>query len=149
MSNLIGTRFGKLVVHSEQDDKHFVLCQCDCGETKVVLYYNLLNGMARSCGKKGCRGYTKGGSYKKKNDKVYGTPISKISSTIIPKNNKTGVKGVWYNEKRGKYEAYIYLRGNKIHLGHYNTLSEASAEREKAEDKYFAPMLLEASRASA
>jgi len=38
----------------------------------------------------------------------------------INKNNKSGFKGVWWNKKRGKWEAYTRLKGKKIHLGRFN-----------------------------
>jgi hypothetical protein len=52
--NLVGKRFGKLVVI----EKHSVngngetqwLCQCDCGNTKIVSRGNLKSGNTKSCG---------------------------------------------------------------------------------------------------
>lgn len=151
--DLTGVRFGKLTAHSEVDKDGFVLCECDCGDVRLVKYGNLKSGNTRSCGKKGCRMY--GGKpatyeHKKYNpsrfagiDKVFGTSLGRIASKAISKNNKTGVRGVWFNEKTGKYEAYLYFQGKKIHLGCYDRLAEAAAEREKAEQTYYAPVLME------
>ena len=52
--NLIGLRFGKLVViDKEPSDKNGHskwLCKCDCGESKVVSGTNLKTGKIVSCG---------------------------------------------------------------------------------------------------
>lgn len=51
--DLTGQRFGRLTVieydHAEHDGAHW-LCQCDCGNEKVVAGYLLRNGGAKSCG---------------------------------------------------------------------------------------------------
>ena len=47
--NIIGQRFGKLVV-LEKINKHQYKCQCDCGNITVVYYSNLLYGSTQSCG---------------------------------------------------------------------------------------------------
>ncbi len=41
------------------------------------------------------------------------------------KNSKTGVKGVYFHKKSGKYEAQITVEGKKHWLGLFNTTSEA------------------------
>ena len=52
-----GDRFGRLVIIKEVESKVYkryknrrVLCQCDCGNTKVVDLYQLMNGRISSCG---------------------------------------------------------------------------------------------------
>lgn len=57
--NLIGLRFGKLVVESRADD--YIIpstgghqtrwrCICDCGNTKIIHANVLLSGRVKSCG---------------------------------------------------------------------------------------------------
>ena len=52
--NLIGRRFGKLVVikRVENNDQNKVrwLCQCDCGNTHITISHNLTHGLCQSCG---------------------------------------------------------------------------------------------------
>lgn len=53
--NLIGKRFGKLVVIEEikerdKQGKIHYLCQCDCGNVKDVKAINLTKGKTKSCG---------------------------------------------------------------------------------------------------
>ena len=54
MINTVGRRFGRLTVVKEacrsKDRKDRWLCHCDCGNEKIVLGYNLRNGITRSCG---------------------------------------------------------------------------------------------------
>lgn len=50
---MIDDRYGKLVVVEEvpkRKGKRFFLCQCDCGNTKIVNYQSLRNGLTTSCG---------------------------------------------------------------------------------------------------
>lgn len=52
-SDLIGKRFGKLVVIKQEpskDGRTQWLCDCDCGKQKVVSSNNLLTGDTKSCG---------------------------------------------------------------------------------------------------
>lgn len=54
-SNLIGKRFGKLIVVDDtgfRTKSGFIqwLCSCDCGDTTIVSTGNLLNGNTQSCG---------------------------------------------------------------------------------------------------
>jgi hypothetical protein len=49
----IGQRYGRLVVvslHGHRGPKRFWLCNCDCGNTKIVQDSNLRSGHSRSCG---------------------------------------------------------------------------------------------------
>lgn len=50
--NLIGQKFGRLMVLKQviENDKKLWLCKCDCGETTKVSTKNLNSGRVRSCG---------------------------------------------------------------------------------------------------
>lgn len=50
MKDLVGQRFGKLVVLENLPSESKKLCKCDCGNTIKVLTYNLINGNTQSCG---------------------------------------------------------------------------------------------------
>lgn len=52
------------------------------------------------------------------------------------KNNKTGVNGVYYDNRKNKFQAQINVLGKKIRLGAFQTLSEAQNARNNAEEKY-------------
>ena len=48
--DLVGQRFGKLVVIENLFDKGTKKCKCDCGNIIEVQTYNLINGNTQSCG---------------------------------------------------------------------------------------------------
>jgi len=48
------------------------------------------------------------------------------------RNNTSDHKGVSFNKRDGKWEAYIYLNGKKKHLGSFGSPEEANATRVKA-----------------
>ena len=62
----------------------------------------------------------------------YATPKQSVRNTGIREDNTSGVKGVSYNKRAKKYEAYIH-DGKKISLGLYDTLDEARQARIKKE----------------
>ena len=53
-NNLIGQRFGKLIVLERAENDKFGktrwLCQCDCGNQKIINGSSLLRGLTVSCG---------------------------------------------------------------------------------------------------
>jgi hypothetical protein len=53
------------------------------------------------------------------------------------KNNKLGIKGVFFHKASNKFAAHISIKGNQKHLGVYDTLEEAREVRLKAEKKYY------------
>lgn len=59
-------------------------------------------------------------------------------NTTIPKNNSTGRIGVspYFFNGRSKYLARIRVAGKLKHLGYFETVEEASAARQRAEEEY-------------
>lgn len=60
IKNLLGQRFGKLIVIQQVDSKNNRaqwLCKCDCGNTKIVSSTNLIEHRVQSCG---CINYSLG-----------------------------------------------------------------------------------------
>lgn len=53
------------------------------------------------------------------------------------KNNKLGIKGVYWDEKRKKFAAKIHVNYKSIRLGFYNILGDADSAYRKAENEYF------------
>ena len=58
----------------------------------------------------------------------------------VKKTSKTGVKGV-ERTLNGNFAVRICIKGEKIHIGTFESIEEASLQRERAERKYFAPIL--------
>lgn len=54
MKDLSGIKFGRLTIASDagrnKDGRRIVICACDCGNKKMVLRKNVLNGNSKSCG---------------------------------------------------------------------------------------------------
>lgn len=55
----------------------------------------------------------------------------------ISSNNTSGIKGVSFNKKANKWQAYIGVNMKNIHLGIYSNKLDAIKAREDAEIKYF------------
>lgn len=138
IKDTVGRRFGKLVVLKELGYRR-VLCQCDCGATKEINKAHLLNGDIVSCG---CE--LKKTAIKSREPKLYkGTDINKISTAKATSRSKTGVRGVSYDKRRGKYRASIGFRGEKIELGRFDKIEEAVAARQRAEERMYKPLIEE------
>jgi hypothetical protein len=55
----------------------------------------------------------------------------------MPKNNSSGVKGVYFNKRLNNWRAVIHLNGKYVHIGHYETIEEATAAyQEKAREHF-------------
>ena len=138
IKDTVGRRFGKLVVLKELGYGR-VLCRCDCGNTKEISKTHLLNGDIISCG---CK--MRKNAIEARAPKLYkGTDINKISAATATSRSTTGIRGVSYDKRRGKYRASIGFRGEKIELGRFDTIEEAVAVRRKAEEKMYKPLIEE------
>lgn len=112
--NIIGNRYGKLVVISETYDGSPV-CRCDCGKIHTTSRESLLRGATRSCG---C--------------------LRRTCGRPAYKGNKTGHIGI-HEHKRGGYVAGITCNREFHYLGIYGDIDDAVKAREEAERVYFNP----------
>jgi len=55
----------------------------------------------------------------------------------MSKNNKTGVKGVFWSKNTNKYQVSIKMNNKKYHIGCFDNLSDATIARKTAELKYW------------
>lgn len=97
--NMIGKRFGKLLVlevAGQDSDLSFnYLCQCDCGNTKIINGVNLRKGITTSCG---CINYSIGEQYIK--NILKNNNINFIQEyTVSELNNKRFDFAIVENEK--------------------------------------------------
>lgn len=83
---------------------------------------------------------TKALEFNKNNNFKENTYLSALTKQT-QSNNTSGHVGVCYHTQIKKWRAYIKLRGNQIHLGLYEDISDAIKARKKAEGKYFNPIL--------
>ena len=149
--NLIGKRFGKLVVIEEADTKGYVICRCDCGYTKPIRATSLTkqNEPTRSCGclqrkfavENGHRVIGKNSREQIETNMKFNTNFQVIENPVPPSNNTSGHKGVSWNASRRKWEAYVSVHGKRIPLGRHERYEDAVKARREAEDRYFAPLI--------
>lgn len=146
---ILGHTFGRLTplkrVNTDKGLSRY-LCRCTCGKEIEVLGSQLLAGLYVSCGCKSKEGYKdfsrvqKMGSEKLASKRVEGTSLYAIQEGL-QKNNTSGVRGVSWSPRLQKYRAYIYFKGEQKNLGVFEKLEDARKAREKAEEKYFKPIL--------
>ena len=161
----IGAKFGRLAISKEITpviqttfskggktyiSKHKVfLCVCDCGNEKEIRASSLLNGGTQSCGclrkEKGIENGKKVSSsdeLKKYSEKtlVENTRLDQLNKRKSV-SNKSGYKGVCWDKRRKKWEAYIHFKGSKHFLGYFENKEDAIKVRLKAEEEYFVPIL--------
>lgn len=59
------------------------------------------------------------------------------ANSKLNKNNKSGIKGVFWRQDHNKWQAYINTGGKRIHLGCFLTKEEAHAAYSVAAREYF------------
>lgn len=131
--DLLGKRFGKLVVVKEVEKTKYsqsqFLCQCDCGKEKVILATSLTHGVTTSCG---CnKGY------------VENTKINLIKREEAYPNSKSGIKGVW-KDTSGHWRAIITVSKKRINFyggsGDIG-LQKCISWRKEMVEKYHKPLI--------
>ena len=153
--DLTGQRFGKLVVQRRDPGNEAKwICRCDCGRMKSIRGTSLTKKKepTRACGcdqrefavKQGTRSIGKNSEKQITLNRELKTNTQVIKTKTPPKNNTSGAKGIRWDEKRGKWEAYIQVHGKRIFLGRYGKREDALKARLVAEETYFEPLLKEA-----
>lgn len=131
-----GAIFQNLTVLSyagKHEGKHYWHCRCACGNELDVCQSNLQTGHTTSCG---CQR-----DIRKNIHIVGGTNVEKIRSDFLPKTNTSGVRGVYYSKRQHRWVAQITFRGEKRHIGSFQTLEEASTARKLAEEQTYQKFL--------
>ena len=118
------------------------LFKCACGKEVVCSASSVKDDSVKSCGcQKIDKAMEASEDMRKRILWTEGTCINSIASTKIPKNNTSGITGVYWYKKSNKWRAQIRFKGVNYYLGSFFTLSEAEAARKDAEEKYFKPMI--------
>ena len=143
MIDLTGQRFGRLTVIERagkaSNGKATWKCQCDCGEIVYRLPEKLRNEVNSACEK--CLANRKVKAMVENAGFVEGTQLNKILSKKPLLTSKSGVRGVFFNNKTGKWRAMLKFQGVNHYLGEYKELEDAVKARGRAEEKYFTPIL--------
>lgn len=118
--------------------------KCVCGNTILDTVQNVGKNGRTSCG---CRrkelNIQQAVEMREKNahNFVEGTNLKTLENTSLYRNNTSGVKGVSWHSRAGKWVARIGFQGKCIRLGYFSKLEDAAKARKEAEEKYFAPIL--------
>lgn len=115
-------------------------CQCICGNIINVPGYALRAGTYKSCGCKQISNRDKGVKEHIKKDRVEGTRKSALKAKLHS-SNKSGVKGVRWDDNKQRWKAYIGFQGRSISLGSYKDFDSAVKARKRGEDQYHKPLL--------
>lgn len=68
-----------------------------------------------------------------------GTQRDNMRNSKVQKNSTSGIRGVFYDQRKHNWKAAIGLNGKSVHLGTYATPLEAIEARLDAEDRYWDP----------
>lgn len=103
----VGQRFGKLVVLQRSDarltNQESWVCQCDCGEQKIIRGYCLVRKLTRSCG---CLRSDSAKARKRK-----------YEESLVNAGKSTGFAVVTLSEAKAQSKTY-YFTGKPCHRGH-------------------------------
>ncbi len=124
----VGKQFGNLTVAAydgRRGGKHYWRCLCKCGKEAIVCQSNLKSSHTRSCG---CLSDPRNTRHF-----VEGTCIESIRSRKVSASKKSGIRGVYFNRRSGRWIAQITFQGHTRYLGSFESLEEAAQARKKAE----------------
>ena len=149
---MIGNKYGLLtVIEYDSQRKGYVICKCECGNIKSIRKTSLTmkKSPTKSCGclqkekakSVGLATISQNSHRQIQRNMMYNTNIQVISADKPPKHNTSGHKGVSFDKERELWSAYIFFHGKKIHLGRFADKNEAIKARQKAEEKFFQPIL--------
>ena len=145
--DMTGQRFGRLVVlgPAELPKKRGWLrlgwrCRCDCGNEIIAVRRDLTGGKLLSCG---C--WLREEAADTIHERVkhqYGTTLTAINPERgANRNSKSGVRGVYWSNREGRWVAKIGFQNRTITIGRFTRLEDAIQARKDAEKKYFEPLL--------
>ena len=90
-----------------------------------------------------CQGVYAAENARKSAGFIGGTQVTKIIDMKPTAANTTGVRGVQFDKKSGRYRARLKFKGKLLNFGSYKTIEEAAMARKKAEIEFFGTFLEE------
>lgn len=155
MIKMSGQTFGRLTVlmptkHRNANRNILWPCRCECGRIVEEDGYNLRHGGVKSCG---ClrKEETAKRIYQNQATRInignreafkdeHGNPVPAVR---ISKRNTSGVIGVSYDKKNGKWVARLMSKGILVLNNSFADFESAVAARKTAESKYLKKTTLE------
>ena len=137
-TDLTGRQYGMLKVKCKTNRKHPVKkkdfvweCICDCGKTCYLPTSYLNSGDYKSCG---CNRGNKDIKTLCMVNIIEHTNIKVIAKKTPNKNNKSGIRGVYWASCQQKWCACIDFKKKRYNLGYYSDITQATAARKNAEE---------------
>lgn len=146
-NDLTGKKIGKLTVLGRSDQygsrgsrkTRLWECRCDCGAITYKATDTLTNPDISMC--KACAGKYGAEKAREKAGFAGGTQISKIKVESDKSENLSGVRGIYYDGKTGKYRARLKFQQKYYNLGYFTSLDDAVKARKRAEEEIFEKFL--------
>lgn len=145
--DLTGKVFGRLTVLGRSEKRSprgarttpMWECRCECGSITYKATDTLTNPDLSMCHR--CAQIYASEQGRANAGYVEGTQLGKIRVKTEKSNNLSGVRGVYFNPKKGLYKAEIKFQGKSYYLGSFKNLDDAIKARRLGEEKYFEPFL--------
>lgn len=126
VKNLIGQRFGRLVVTAKAglDKNRYVLwqCQCDCGKEKIARSGHLLRGSIASCGCKRrqvlLESRTTHGKYLTPEYRTWGAMLARCCNKNLKHYQRYGGRGIQVCERWHEFKNFLADMGNRPSAQH-------------------------------
>jgi len=114
-------------------------CRCDCGKEVVVASHQLKQGLVKSCG---CLQSELGQEQMKRMHSIALRDGTNMNIASKKTKSPFGVRGISRSSSKTKpFEAKLFFRGKVVFRKTFETLPEAIAARQDAEDKYYKPLI--------
>ena len=146
-NDLTGKKIGKLTV-LERSDRYgsrgkrktqLWKCICECGAITYKATDTLTNPDVSMC--KECAGAYTAEKARANAGFEAGTQISKIKDQPETSDNISGVRGVYWDRKTGKYRARLKFKGRLYNLGYFTRLEDAEKARRRGEEEIYGKFL--------
>ena len=147
LHDLTGQRIGRLTVLGRSDrygsrgkrKTQLWECRCDCGAVVYKATDQLTNPDISMCAD--CAAQYAAGRMRENAGYVDGTQISRIKTDKPSSANTSGVRGVYYERRSGKWVARLKFKGKLMNFGTYTRFEDAVKARKQAEAEYFGEFL--------
>lgn len=147
--DLTGQVFGRLTVIGRSNKRNsrgarttpMWECRCECGNITYKATDTLTNPDESMCQE--CHNSLAPEKARAAAGFVGGTQISRIKNMNPTAASSTGVRGVSFDKRSGRYRARLKFKGKMLNFGSYRTIEEAAAARKAAEQEYFGAFLEE------
>ena len=146
-NDLTGKKIGRLTVIKRSDkygsrgtrQTQLWECLCDCGNITYKATDTLTNNEISMCAD--CATAYASSRMRDGAGYVDGTQISRIKSDKLIATNTSGVRGVYWDRRMGKWRARLKFKGKLMNFGSYTNFEDAVRARKQAEEEYFGEFL--------